>query len=464
MLADKPCEGVEKALWPRGKYHCEYLRNGLRIHDQGTSDHKSSRNWLLLERAFFNEPSSLTSITLDWVLFQTGVQLELSNGLVFSQEANVLSRLCSTRFPNLRSFQMRNCISSMTELDPNVFLFQGREEADKKSFLDFLEAHPNLECLAWPMSRFFAPAGLAKEAADRARRVVANLGRTLTDLRVDALLTGAGEPVTDDSPPTSRVAERTSRRLFITEFAQHMKALTSIKMEGGIPRDEKRETARALRRCPLEKLVFIGASFPAMNTWGEAGEILVLVDEGFNELMPPLHEENDDMIAASASWELASVDLNSTFYPEFGRDHQPMLYTLASHFAPTMQQLKFCGYLGSPILQNPSEMTHPALSHLRHFHALREVVVSFWLLTFFDRRPRDEEIIKYWLDMRSPQSTALAIVPPEVNPQVVLNEVNPMHEAAAEPPLGRPDAARWLYENYHPANLAERVSVLRKPA
>lgn len=96
--------------------------------------------------------------------------------------------------------------------------------------------------------------------------------------------------------------------------------------------------------------------------------------------------------------------------------------------------------------------------------------MSLWLHTFFDGGARDEAIIKYWLDMRSPNSTALAIIPDVATvantielesvvdavfpPAPDTPEVNPVHEAAAAAPL---DAASWLYDNYHPKNLSTKV-------
>ena len=51
-----------------------------------------------------------------------------------------------------------------------------------------------------------------------------------------------------------------------------MRNLRTIKIEGGMPRDERRETIRALRHCPLEKIVLNGVCCPLGNTWGENGQ------------------------------------------------------------------------------------------------------------------------------------------------------------------------------------------------
>lgn len=64
---------------------------------------------------------------------------------------------------------------------------------------------------------------------------------------------------------------RDDRRAFISEFASKMQTVEDLKIEGGIPRDERRETLRAMGACPLRKVVLIGVNSPAGNTWGLHG-------------------------------------------------------------------------------------------------------------------------------------------------------------------------------------------------
>lgn len=59
--------------------------------------------------------------------------------------------------------------------------------------LEFMEAHRNLECLAWPMDAFFSPDPACDDVAERVQAVVENLGRKLVDLRVDTLYADHGE-------------------------------------------------------------------------------------------------------------------------------------------------------------------------------------------------------------------------------------------------------------------------------
>jgi hypothetical protein len=122
----------------------------------------------------------------------------------------------------------------------------------------------------------------------------------LIDLRIDAAFVGMGEPLTDLSDTLAASQERIRRRRFIAEFAPHMRRIVRMKAEGGIPRDEKRELLRALHYCPLNKIVLIGVSYPAGNTWGHHGQLLKLIDEGFSwEDMLDLEEEDPRSIDES---------------------------------------------------------------------------------------------------------------------------------------------------------------------
>lgn len=349
LLAFRP-QPIRNALCPRGKLEPSLTDSGFSISVKGEVDDLGAWQNFRLDRAYFNESSCLTSLTFDWVIFQQG-HLGLGHERQpFAQGRSVLSRLCNIIFPNLQVFQMRNCITGTTHLGPDIFLFAAPLGPDKE-LIDFLEAHMNLRCLAWPMAHFFPSDGVSAHIADRVSRITTNFGRTLTDLRVDAMLTNAGEPSTDSAQSMHDLQSRRSRRLFITEFAAHMRVLESIKMEGGVPRDEKRETTRALRHCPLTKLVHIGASFPLGNTWGEDGRYLREHDDESVSYMT-LEEEDEDMLQRAMLWNsLTSKYNNDRFSARFGRDHEPALYTIASHHANTIRELKFCGYNGAPMLR-----------------------------------------------------------------------------------------------------------------
>jgi len=197
-----------------------------------------------------------------------------------------------------------------------------------------------------------------------------------------------------------------------------MHRLQDIKIEGGIPRDERRETIRALGNCPLRKIVLIGVNSPIGNTWGAGGEDIESF--GINEDLSDLDDletlEYEDIQAITQLGAANPVFPEQPFRPEFGwPPSPPLIHTLASYHADTVTELKFCGYRGAPILWDPLPITTPMLSPLRHFHNLRSVILSLWLQTLFEEQYRDDDIMTYWADTRSPSSTAL-VAPEDVEP------------------------------------------------
>ena len=183
-----------------------------------------------------------------------------------------------------------------------------------------------------------------------------------------------------------------------------MKVLKSIKVEGGMALDERRETISALRHCPIEKLVFIGVASVIGNTWGANGSQYsdLLVDEDLTSL------EGEDETAVYSLGARPPEPINTPFEPSYGwRGCPPMLHTIVSHHGSTLRELKFCGYKGAVNLYNPSPIAHPMLAALKHCHALDSLIMSFWLSTMFEDDRRDDEVISYWLDRRDASSTSL---------------------------------------------------------
>lgn len=98
------------------------------------------------------------------------------------------------------------------------------------------------------------------------------------------------------------------------------------------------------------------------------------------------------------------------FRAEYGwPSSAPLIHTLAAYHADTITELKFCGYRGAPIMWEPTQITYPMYSPLRHFHNLKSLVLSLWLQTMWEEDFQDEQIIQYWLNTRSPSSTALVM-------------------------------------------------------
>lgn len=390
--------------------------------------------------------NTLTSLNLDWMMWR---RTEHDTDDV---PRRLLQNLANLRFPHLRALQIRNAVLLHTKLPEHMYLLQD-------CWLEFMEAHPKIQCLAWPADRFFNHNRSSIDVQTRTRKVIAQLANTLKDLRVDFQYAGHGETLTDISNTTDEAFEAVRRRRFVAEFAPHMRKLEQIKLEGGLPRDEKREILRALHWCPLKKIVMIGASFPAGNTWGAQGSQLRALDPGQSpDTVYNLEQEEYD------NFPYRHAPDNFEFEAEYGWPPQPpLLQTIAEHHAETVEELKLCGYNGCPILYYDRVVSEPVLHSLRHFHNLKQLVVSFWLITWFETAYRDTEIIQSWLDRRSSTSTALAVVtPPASSPSQEL-PVDPgqfpLADVTRMPP--RQDFNRWavmLRTRFAPSALAYRVA------
>lgn len=225
-----------------------------------------------------------------------------------------------------------------------------------------------------------------------------------------------------------------------------MRTLLTLKIEGGMPRDERRETLRALHHCPLEKIVLIGVCCPLGNTWGANGED---TSEPFSEADLGFLEAEDKGVIFATGYQTPAVpafERGREFEPSYGwRGAPPLLHTLVANHGETVRELKFCGYKGSPMLWSPTPITTPLLFALRHCHKLESLILSLWLSTWFEDAARDDEVISYWLDSRNSSSTALALTSP------------PADEG------GENAWARALRTTYAPAALAERVTAFVGP-
>lgn len=413
------------------------------IDPRGPSPTMRPMQWL-----FQFSQSTLTRLDLDWILWRQRDQND-----AYDDSSEFLTSLSRMNFPNLVAFQMRNAVLPLTKLPDDVFLLEN-------TFLTFLETHSKIKCLAWPIDRFYHHTRPSVEIQSRCRKLIAHLAMVLTDLRLDTYYAGNGEPMTDDNSAIEATQQRIRRRRFIAEFAPHMRKIKHIKLEGGIPRDEKREILRALHYCSLEKIVFIGVSFPVGNTWGHQGARLRSLDAGHGDFGYDLEEEDSEGIF-QAYKRRHGVPENFIFDPQYGwKDEAPLLHTLALHHVDTLQELKICGYNGCPILSYLTPDTTPLLAPLLQYHNLRQIIVSFWLLTFFEGAYRDVEIIQSWLDTRSPSSTALVVVTPPRSPERE-HPVDGAMMPAPNPIAPRPQFNRWavaLKTRFTPSALAYRVA------
>lgn len=370
---------------------------------------------------------ALTSLTLDWISTVSPVLEPLRGSRAVYAWVDLFLGLFSLRFPHLRAFQFRNAVVPYTKLPHGLYLLDHSHiklrspSGDLEDFdlganqrarlggvcLDFMEAHPNLQCLAWPLDHFFSGKRLPTDIASRVEVIVGNLAQTLVDLRVDMVHTGLCDLQTEDDHDTDC---RDRRRMFIESFVSKMARVENIKIEGGMPRDERREIIRALHASPLRKVVMIGTSFPAGNTWGEDGRDVA----DLSHHAKGLQAENKDAIWKYGPGPLQPPGPDFRYQAEYGwPPSAPMIHTIASFHSTTITELKFCGYMGSPVLLGPPPLTTPMFAALKHFRNLKSLIMSFYLPTTFEDSPRDDEIISYWLNMRSPASTALVRITDE---------------------------------------------------
>ncbi|KAI5208680.1 hypothetical protein E4T39_01434 [Aureobasidium subglaciale] len=394
--------------------------------------------------------ASLTSLNLDWVLFRRTDQrasLESKSSL-----DGLFGGLFRLHFPCLRAFQFRNAVIEESAFPRDLYLLDScgtdlNSPLATDLCIAWLELHSKLRSLAWPADRFFRPTrALSAELQKRLEHVISKLAQSLEDLRVDTVYSRSGEFKTDNSDDPLDVSRRRSRRRFISEFAARLQKLESVKMEGGIPRDEKRETIRALRQCPLEKVVMIGVNCPIGNTWGfngkDIGSLGINEDPNDPDDFGSLEEEDSDEIVRLGTTTPDPVSRNEIFEAEYGwPPAAPFIHTLASYHASTVTELKFCGYRGAPLLWSPTPITNYMLAPIRNFHNLRRLIISLWLHTLWEGEHRDDEILDYWLNTRDASTTALVTT-------------------SIEEPTGW---AKELATKYAPAVIAARIVTLMGP-
>lgn len=426
---------------------------------------------------------NLTHLNIDWLILRRPditPALTLSTMAATTSDRFLFADLSKLRIETLRSFQLRNAIALNSILPPDVFLLTPTNFTDDSTgsnvhridFLGFLEAHPKLTCLAWPMDAIVReplldlPHSKAKERVESAQlakrmQVVLNrLGSHLDTLRLDVRYQHKGEP--HSQLPTTDFHEIQSckrRRLFIETMACRMTSIRTLKLEGYIPRDEKREILQAMAACPLERFISIGRTFPLGNTWGVGaadlerweqsawdhisvltfndhlqaeipGSIqqdprtrsLVITKNYSREIhfphgMPPAFPGGNfnDMFTSPGGnvndmFTSPGGNFNDMFTARYGwtNAEPPLLSTISLNFADTITELKFCGFNGSIVYghkfytsgdsslnQHARFVNDMVLYYLRDFHNLQNLVLSYYLPR--DTRFEEEDVILTWL-------------------------------------------------------------------
>ena len=283
--------------------------------------------------------ATLTSLNLDW-LFGSRPLIEGLAG----------SGLC---FPNLKALQVRNAAEDFNRLC-------GYEEYRLlgTAWLHFLQRHPKIQCLAWPVEGFLPLTEQLDLLIGLRSMTIRNLGRTLTELRVDTHCALDVERDTINRDDEWVCRSRDARKAFIKAVAPKMTNLRVFKVEGSFPYDERIELASALHQCPLEKFVTIAASWSICDTWAD----LQLKDRS------KLRRDGWDY-KTRIPWQESTQAVS-------------VLETLSLTHAGTITELKFCGFVGAPVLHDPSPETHRQLTFLGKFHNLNYLTSAVWISTY----------------------------------------------------------------------------------
>lgn len=380
---------------------------------------------------------SLTSITLDWLL---------GSGMDYIEFGRIISHL-----PKLHAIQYRN----------GLFDGEGGARPSTESclfsdpWLTTLSRATNIQCLAWGADSFLPCQYSSTVLPDITRQIIRRLGLTLKSLRIDSDPLHFGEPATE--PGNGELdAEAQQRRLFLQHVAPEMRALEVIKVEGCIPYDERHELMRALKHCPLQKVVIIGVCYPGSGETDFDGDddedirTAVQIDEW--DLRNPLPMPTFDLdkygndFASENEWaEACRLAAATEFTPVYGRltGFKSIIDTIAIHHASTVTELKLCGFQNAPILHSPLPKTPLMFRSLKRLHQLRYITTALWMSTYYNDSSRGDEICSYWRNMQRPASTALAVIP----------------DAAS----ATNEWAEILAERFAPAMLAEKVANLMGP-
>lgn len=162
--------------------------------------------------------ATLTSLTFDWVLT---ADYPYKWPEITPRRARLFIDLFQCRFPFLRAFQYRSPVTPETLVPAGIYLLDrwnvtyfaepGVIAALQESLaegstglygLEFLEAHPKLQCLGWPTHHFFAETTPEWKVRERAKAVIARLGANLVDLRIDTPYRTEGDRMSEKITPS----------------------------------------------------------------------------------------------------------------------------------------------------------------------------------------------------------------------------------------------------------------------
>ena len=374
-----------------------------------------------LEDLLSASSSTLTSLTLDWVIDQTAT----------------VRAIAGLTFPHLKAFQVRNAVLDDAQLPQMIdwYLFS-------PLWLAFLNRHPKIQCLAWPMQHFLPD---NRAITSRECSIVSQVCQGLKQIRIDSPIIHTNSDAADILTPYAW----TKLKEFVTKVAPFLTSLQSIKIEGSIPYQITDALFRALHASPLCKVVIIGLLFPVKFFWGNLHQ-RHRKDLYLNQF--DVQEQLKWDIIATDSPETQSDEVQTLSMRE--QRQPPFLLMLAQSQAPTITQLKFCGFYGAPILQQPSPSMQEDFSFLSNYHRLTHLTSAFWILTYYKGRSRSDQIRSLWEGRHKGDTAAVAAIYEEALASF------PEEDAELDNVSQWAEALRHYWE---PAQLAIRIAELIGP-
>ena len=312
--------------------------------------------------------STLTSLVLDWTMAHVAL----------------VKTIADLTFPKLRAFQVRNAVVQDSELPPEIGLY-----LFGPIWLAFLERHPLLQCIAWPMQHFLPDDRII---TPRERSIVSRVCRNLKELRIDSPIVHPGSREDDFASSYSL----TRLQDFVETVAPLLTSLQSIKLEGSIPYSIKHSLLQALQVSPLRKVVVIGVFFPIKYLWSgldptNKADIYHNEFEVRNQLM-----WIGDHAVSSASLGSQIQALSISVQQVCAETKLPFLKMLAHGHTSSITTLKFCGFYGAPVLHHASQAMHREFSHLGQYHSLTNLTCAFWIIPYHNGLDRSLQILDLW--------------------------------------------------------------------
>ena len=369
--------------------------------------------------------STLTSLVLDWTMAHSALVKKISD----------------LTFPKLRAFQVRNAVTQDSELprEMGLYLFD-------HIWLAFLERHPLLQCIAWPMQHFLPD---DRALTSREHSIVSWVCGKLVELRIDSPIVYPGSSEDDfaSSYSLTRLWD------FAKTVAPLLTSLQSLKVEGSIPYAIKYSLLQALHASPLRKVVVIGVLFPVKYLWSgldpaDKGDIYRNKFDVRNEL-----RWIEDEAVSSASLRSQIETLSISAQQVCAQTKLPFLKMLAHGHTSSITTLKFCGFYGAPVLHHASQAMHREFSHLGQYHSLTNLTSAFWIIPYHNGRNRSRQILDLWEARQKNDIAAVREV----------YELTDGHFSAEERVDGRGIVAEVLEQYWEPAQLATEVSRLVGP-